>query len=98
MSCLLCLSQVGPLWYLAQLTFNLSLAHTSVTSNTVLSSTSSLFTFLISVWVLHEVFNVKKLFCILLLIAGKAADANLGIGLLHAAARLALASRARLGG
>ncbi|GAB4821963.1 hypothetical protein N2152v2_009009 [Parachlorella kessleri] len=63
---------VGPLWYLAQLTFNLSLAHTSVTSNTVLSSTSSLFTFLISVWVLHEVFNVKKLLCILLLIAGTA--------------------------
>ncbi len=52
--------QVGPLWYVAQLTFNLSLAHTSVTSNTVISSTSSLFTFLISMWLLSEAFKSKK--------------------------------------
>lgn len=65
-------AQVAPLWYLAQFTFNLSLAHTSVTSNTVLSSTSSLFTFLLSVWLLAELFTLKKLACIALLIIGEA--------------------------
>lgn len=65
-----CPLQVAPLWYLAQYTFNLSLAHTSVTSNTVLSSASSLFTFLLSVWLLAERFTLKKLACILLLMAG----------------------------
>ncbi|XP_047168694.1 thiamine-repressible mitochondrial transport protein THI74 isoform X2 [Vigna umbellata] len=39
---------ICPFWFLAQLTFNLSLKYTTVTSNTILSSASSLFTFLVS--------------------------------------------------
>ena len=62
--------QVAPLWYLAQLTFNLSLAKTSVTSNTILSSTSALFTFLFAVALLSEVFTLWKLGFIMLLIVG----------------------------
>ena len=42
-------AQVAPLWYVAQLAFNASLHLTSVTSNTILSSTSALFTFLFAV-------------------------------------------------
>lgn len=61
---------IGPLWYIAQYTFNLSLAHTSVTSNTVLSSTSALFTFFLSIFLLSELFTVIKLVCILFLMAG----------------------------
>ncbi|PSC71079.1 putative vacuolar membrane [Micractinium conductrix] len=63
---------VAPLWYLAQFTFNVSLHKTSVTSNTILSSTSSLFTFIFAVWLLAEVFTLWKLGFILLLIAGTA--------------------------
>eukprot|EP00887_Chlorella_sp_A99_P006449 scaffold3.g6449.t1 len=76
--------QVAPLWYLAQLTFNMSLHQTGVTSNTILSSTSALFTFLFSMWLLAEVFTLRKLGCILLLIAGTAmvtlADSEHGSG------------------
>ncbi|KAI7841405.1 hypothetical protein COHA_005022 [Chlorella ohadii] len=61
---------VAPLWYLAQLTFNCSLSLTSVTSNTILSSTSALFTFLFAVALLAEAFTVWKLAFILLLIIG----------------------------
>ncbi|GAB4821840.1 hypothetical protein N2152v2_008886 [Parachlorella kessleri] len=63
---------IGPLWFVAQLVYNLSLANTSVTSNTVLSSTSSFFAYLISMWLLSEAFSRKKLACILLLITGTA--------------------------
>lgn len=38
--------QVAPVWFGAQLTFTASLQFTSVTSNTVLSSCSSLFVYL----------------------------------------------------
>lgn len=62
--------QVAPLWYCAQLAFNMSLQRTSVTSNTILSSTSSLFTFLFAVALLSEAFTLWKLGFILLLIAG----------------------------
>jgi drug/metabolite transporter (DMT)-like permease len=54
---------------MAQLTFNMSLARTSVTSNTILSSTSALFTFLFAVALLSEAFSMWKLVFILLLIA-----------------------------
>ena len=64
--------QVAPLWFLAQLTFNISLAKTSITSNTILSSASSLFTFLFSVLLLSEKFTCFKLSCIVALIAGTA--------------------------
>ena len=65
--------QVAPLWYLAQLTFNMSLQATSVTSNTLLSSTSVLFTYLLSVAVLGERFATWKLGCIALLMGGSSA-------------------------
>lgn len=63
---------VAPLWFLAQLTFNISLSKTSVTSNTILSSASSLFTFLFSVLLLSERFTYFKLSCIVTLILGTA--------------------------
>ncbi len=64
--------QTTPLWFLAQWTFNLSLALTSVTSNTILSSTSSLFTFGLSVLLLGERFTLKKLACIVACMLGTA--------------------------
>jgi solute carrier family 35 protein F5 len=73
---------VAPLWFLAQLTFNYSLKLTTVTSNTILSSASSLFTFFFSVAFLSEKFTVFKLGCIGALIAGTTmvtlADAGAG--------------------
>ncbi|KAL6753585.1 hypothetical protein V8C86DRAFT_450771 [Haematococcus lacustris] len=62
----------APLSFLAQYTFNVSLALTNVTSNTILSSTSSLFTFGLSVLLLSERFSARKLLCILACIAGTA--------------------------
>lgn len=62
--------QICPFWFLAQLTFNLSLKYTTVTSNTILSSTSSLFTFLVSLAFLGEKFTCVKLASVLLCMAG----------------------------
>jgi drug/metabolite transporter (DMT)-like permease len=64
--------QAAPLLFLAQYTFNISLALTNITSNTILSSTSSLFTFGLSVIVLKERITPRKLLCILACIAGTA--------------------------
>lgn len=61
-----------PLWFGGQLTYNLSLAYTSVTSNTILSSTSSLFTFMLSMALLKERFTLRKLFSIIACIIGSA--------------------------
>lgn len=61
---------VCPFWFLAQFTFNLSLAYTTVTSNTILSSTSSLFTFFMSLKFLREKFAWIKLWSVLLCMAG----------------------------
>lgn len=61
---------VCPFWFLAQYTFNLSLKFTTVTSNTILSSTSSLFTFLLSLRFLEEKFTWLKLCSVLLCMAG----------------------------
>ncbi|GAQ88047.1 hypothetical protein KFL_003960080 [Klebsormidium nitens] len=52
---------IAPLWFMGQYTFNLSLILTTVTSNTILSSCSSLFTFIISVVWLKEPFTFFKL-------------------------------------
>lgn len=60
------------MWYLAQFTFNASLLSTSVTSNTLISSTSVLFTYLLSVALLSERYTLRKLGCIALLILGTA--------------------------
>ncbi|CDY34916.1 BnaA01g32470D [Brassica napus] len=61
---------ICPFWFLAQLTFNLSLKYTTVTSNTILSSASSLFTFLVSLLFLGERFTWLKLFSVLLCMSG----------------------------
>lgn len=61
---------VCPFWFLAQLTFNLSLAYTTVTSNTILSSASSLFTFLVALVFLGEKFTWVKLISVLLCMGG----------------------------
>lgn len=61
---------VCPFWFLAQYTFNLSLKYTTVTSNTILSSTSSLFTFFLSLKFLREKFAWVKLCSVLLCMAG----------------------------
>ncbi|XP_015086222.1 thiamine-repressible mitochondrial transport protein THI74 [Solanum pennellii] len=61
---------ICPFWFLAQLTFNLSLKYTTVTSNTILSSSSSLFTFLVSLVFLGEVFTWVKMFSVLLCMGG----------------------------
>ncbi|DBA88033.1 TPA: hypothetical protein ACH3X1_005014 [Trebouxia sp. C0004] len=61
---------VAPLWFGAQLTFNLSLSMTNVTSNTILSSTSSLFTFALSCLLLGEKYTFVKLGSIVVCIAG----------------------------
>ncbi|XP_058101515.1 uncharacterized vacuolar membrane protein YML018C [Magnolia sinica] len=61
---------ISPFWFLAQLTFNLSLKYTTVTSNTILSSASSLFTFLVSLAFLGERFTFLKLISVLLCMVG----------------------------
>ncbi|KAG6554164.1 hypothetical protein Mapa_004080 [Marchantia paleacea] len=61
---------ICPFWFLAQLTFNLSLKYTTVTSNTILSTASSLFTLLVSVKFLGEKFTWVKLVSVLLCMSG----------------------------
>lgn len=61
---------ICPIWFLAQLTFNLSLKYTTVTSNTILSSSSSLFTFLVALVFLGEKFTWLKLIGVLLCMVG----------------------------
>jgi solute carrier family 35 protein F5 len=60
------------LWFVAQVLFNQSLKLTSVTSNTILSSTSSLFTFALSMIFLREPYSVAKLLSIAACIGGEA--------------------------
>ncbi|XP_047982094.1 solute carrier family 35 member F5-like isoform X1 [Salvia hispanica] len=61
---------ICPIWFMAQLTFNLSLKYTTVTSNTILSSASSLFTFLVALVFLGEKFTWLKLISVLLCMGG----------------------------
>lgn len=61
---------ICPFWFFAQLTFNLSLKYTTVTSNTILSSASSLFTLLVSLAFLGEKFTWVKLISVLLCMGG----------------------------
>jgi len=49
-----------PLWFIDNYTFNLSLVLTSVSSNTILSSTSGLFTLLLSAALRVESFTIPK--------------------------------------
>lgn len=61
---------ICPFWFFGQLTFNLSLKYTTVTSNTILSSASSLFTFFVSLAFLGEKFTWLKLVSVLLCMGG----------------------------
>ncbi|XP_020591041.1 thiamine-repressible mitochondrial transport protein THI74-like [Phalaenopsis equestris] len=61
---------ICPFWFFGQLTFNLSLKYTTVTSNTILSSASSLFTFFVSLAFLGEKFTWVKLVSVLLCMGG----------------------------
>ena len=61
---------MAPLWFLAQLSFNFSLGMTSVTSNTILSSTSSLFTYAAAIALRQDAFQLQKLGAIGLCMAG----------------------------
>lgn len=68
-----CPMQCFLLWFTAQYLFNKSLSLTSVTSNTILSSSSSLFTFALSMLVLKEPYSLAKLLSIAACIGGEAA-------------------------
>lgn len=59
------------LWFAAQFLFNQSLSLTSVTSNTILSSTSSLFTFALSMAFLKEPYSAAKMASIAACIGGE---------------------------
>lgn len=61
---------VSPLWFVANFTYNQSLNMTSITSSTIVSSTSTVFTFLLSVWALKEPFVWLKLGGVVLCMAG----------------------------
>ena len=63
---------VCPLWFLAQGAYNASLSDTSVSSSTVLSSASCVFTFVLSVVFLREAFRWPKLLGVLVTVAGAA--------------------------
>lgn len=66
---------VAPLWFGAQLSFNASLTRTSVTSNTILSTASSLFTYALAVALLKEPATFKKGISVAACVAGVAAVA-----------------------
>lgn len=52
--------KISPVWFLAQITYNWSLAGTSVSSSTILSTTSCVFTYILSIFILHEPTNWSK--------------------------------------
>ena len=54
-------AKIAPVWFLANWTYNTSLAYTSITSSTVLASTGSLFTFGFAVCTYDEQFRWIKL-------------------------------------
>ena len=59
-------------WFLAQYTYNASLRFTSITSNTVISTSSSLYTFLFGIAFLGERFTCFKLGALLVCLSGAA--------------------------
>lgn len=61
---------VAPLWFAANFTYNESLSLTSVTSSTILSATSTVFTLIFGVWVLKERFSWAKLLGVVFCMAG----------------------------
>ena len=61
---------VAPLWLLSNVTYNLSLEWTSVSSSTILASTGSLFAFFFAVILRDEKFSMNRLFGVLLFVLG----------------------------
>ncbi|KAJ1616524.1 hypothetical protein T492DRAFT_1106074 [Pavlovales sp. CCMP2436] len=61
---------ICPIWFGANLAYITSLALTSVTSSTIISTTSSLFTFVLSIVVLDEQATLAKLAGVLLCMGG----------------------------
>eukprot|EP00808_Paulinella_micropora_P010126 g65303.t1 len=66
---------ICPVWFLANLCYNASLNYTSVTSNTILSVTSGLFTFMFGVLTKTEPFSMLKLLGVFSCIGGTVAVA-----------------------
>ncbi|CAB9506847.1 solute carrier family 35, member F5 [Seminavis robusta] len=62
--------KIAPVWFLANWTYNASLAYTSITSSTVLASTGSVFTFLFAVLYRDEQFTGIKFLGVLLGVTG----------------------------
>ena len=65
-------ARIAPVWFLAQLAFNYSLAYTSVTSNSILSTSSSVFTFALSVWLVNERYSRERLAAVFAYVLGSA--------------------------
>ena len=61
---------IFPLFFVANFSYNVSLAHTSVTSNTIISTTSSLWTFLFSTLYGLEQFTWLKMLGLVLSVGG----------------------------
>mgnify|MGYP000042658210 CR=1 FL=1 len=62
--------KIAPVWFIANWSYNASLAYTSITSSTVLASTGSLFTFLFAVFYKDEKFTCLKFLGVLLGVTG----------------------------
>ncbi|GMH74399.1 hypothetical protein TL16_g06456 [Triparma laevis f. inornata] len=71
-------AKLGATWYLSNLFYYLSLQKTSVTSSTVLSSSSSLFTYLIETRLNKDSYEFKKVLAVLFVIAGAVVSATKG--------------------
>ena len=63
---------IAPLWFAAQLAFNYSLLYTSVTSNSILSTSSAIFTFGLSVWLVNERYSKERVLAIFAYVLGSA--------------------------
>ncbi|CAN0416561.1 unnamed protein product, partial [Discosporangium mesarthrocarpum] len=62
--------RLAPLWFLGQLLYNYSLSFTSMTSSTIISNSSSLFTLVFSVAMGSEHFTFAKAYGVALALAG----------------------------
>lgn len=65
---------VAAIFFMAQFSFTVSLANTSVTSNTILSSSASMWTLLTSALVLGETVTACKLLSVGAVVAGEEAS------------------------
>ena len=65
-------ARILPLWFVAQWSFNVSLSMTSVTSNTIISSTASLWTLVLATLFAGETFTWLKLLGVMCCVGGTA--------------------------